>query len=385
MPVKKLNKNEIRKDGRAYVFRVSEYGLDGKRHQYKSPAYMTFEEAQEAEKKYLNKYKGVEVNQHITFGQAFDKVYEYKQDKIKQSTLKTYLDRKVYMNLLWNVEIVDLNENLYQKWRNQMNKTNLCDRYKNDIQKMIKIVLNYAEKHWDFNLRKFYNKLEPYKTPGALKKEMVYYTPQEFYKFIDIVDDIRFKCLFKTLYYCGLRRGEARGLQWKHIDLFNKKLHVKQQVMNPSTTNNDAQWFISNPKTNSSIRTLPISDDLINDLTELKNKMKFIKKFNENWFVFGDDRPITIYQMDSRNRKYSLLAGVKRINIHGFRHSCASVLIHGKTPITVVSNYLGHADSTETLETYAHMFEDDLNDVPKYIDNMLDDLAKKFTNPIEAN
>ena len=50
MPVKKLNKNEIRKDGRAYVFRVSEYGLDGKRHQYKSPAYMTFEEAQEAEK-----------------------------------------------------------------------------------------------------------------------------------------------------------------------------------------------------------------------------------------------------------------------------------------------------------------------------------------------
>ena len=37
MPVKKLNKNEIRKDGRAYVFRVSEYGLDGKRHQYKSP------------------------------------------------------------------------------------------------------------------------------------------------------------------------------------------------------------------------------------------------------------------------------------------------------------------------------------------------------------
>ncbi len=381
MPVKKLSDKEIRKDGRSYVFRVSEYGLDGKRHQYKSPAYMTYEEAEEAEKNYLNKYKGVEVNPHMTFGQAYEKVYEYKQDKIKQTTLKTYRDRQVYLTLLWNVELVDLDETLYQKWRNEMNKTNLCDRYKTDIQKLIKTVINYAEKHWDFNLRKFYNKLEPFKTPGALKKEMRYYTPEEFYAFIDVIDDLRFKCFFKTLYYCGLRRSEARGLQWKHIDLFNKKLYVKQQVLNPSTTNADSEWFITSPKTASSIRTLPISDDLIDNLKELKKRMSSMKKFNENWFVFGDNNPITIHQMDHSNRKYADLAGVKRINLHGFRHSCASVLIHGKTPIPVVANYLGHADSTETLETYTHMFEEDLNDVPKYIDNMLDGLTQKFKNP----
>ena len=262
-----------------------------------------------------------------------------------------------------------------------MNKTNLCDRYKTDIQKLIKTVINYAEKHWDFNLRKFYNKLEPFKTPGALKKEMRYYTPEEFYAFIDVIDDLRFKCFFKTLYYCGLRRSEARGLQWKHIDLFNKKLYVKQQVLNPSTTNADSEWFITSPKTASSIRTLPISDDLIDNLKELKKRMSSMKKFNENWFVFGDNNPITIHQMDHSNRKYADLAGVKRINLHGFRHSCASVLIHGKTPIPVVANYLGHADSTETLETYTHMFEEDLNDVPKYIDNMLDGLTQKFKNP----
>ena len=226
MSVIKLKDNEIRKDGRAFVFRVSEYGIDGKRHQYKSQAYMTQEEAEEAEKKYLNKYKGVEVNPHMTFGQAYEKVYEYKLDKIKPTTLKTYRDREVYMTLLWNVELVDLDEALYQKWRNQMNKTNLCDRYKTDIQKLIKTVINHAEKHWDFNLRKFYNKLEVFKTPGALEKEMRYYTPVEFYQFLSVIDDIRFKCFFKTLYYCGLRRGEARGLQWKHIDLFNKKLYV---------------------------------------------------------------------------------------------------------------------------------------------------------------
>ena len=378
MSVIKLKDNEIRKDGRAFVFRVSEYGIDGKRHQYKSQAYMTQEEAEEAEKKYLNKYKGVEVNPHMTFGQAYEKVYEYKLDKIKPTTLKTYRDREVYMTLLWNVELVDLDESLYQKWRNQMNKTNLCDRYKTDIQKLIKTVINHAEKHWDFNLRKFYNKLEVFKTPGALEKEMRYYTPVEFYQFLSVIDDIRFKCFFKTLYYCGLRRGEARGLQWKHIDLFNKKLYVKQQVMNPPESNNDSKWYISSPKTKTSIRTLPLSDDLIEDLKELKSKQKFDKKFNENWFVFGNSIPISTHKMNDMNKRYAEQAEVKRINLHGFRHSCASVLIHGRTPITVVSKYLGHADSTETLETYAHMFEEDLNDVPKYMDTLLNDLSLKF-------
>lgn len=57
--------------------------------------------------------------------------------------------------------------------------------------------------------------------------------------------------------------------------------------------------------------------------------------------------------MNDMNKRYTQQAEVKRINLHGFRHSCASVLIHGRTLITVVSKYLGHADSTETLETYA--------------------------------
>ena len=48
-------------------------------------------------------------------------------------------------------------------------------------------VINFAEKQWNFNLRKFYNKLEPFKTPGALKKEMDFYEPEEFFKFLNVM------------------------------------------------------------------------------------------------------------------------------------------------------------------------------------------------------
>lgn len=377
MSVRQLKENKITKDGRSWVFIQYSKGLDGKRHQYQSQAYMTEEEAIQAEKIYLNKYKDVEVNPHMTFKEAYTIYYDYQKDKIKDSTLKTYRDRIKYMGLLDNVELVNLNWDLYQKWRAQMNKTNLCDRYKTDIQKFIKQVINFAEKQWDFNLRKFYNKLEPFKTPGALKKEMDFYEPEEFFKFISVVDDLRYKCFFELLYYCGLRRSEARGLQWKHIDFINRTLTVSQQVLNPSNSNASTEWYISSTKTEASNRTIPISTTLLNDLAELKKTNERLSKFKQTWFVLGDDVPMATGRMYFYRDKYAEKAGIRRIRLHDFRHSCASALISGAAPITAVSNFLGHSETTETLETYTHMFKKDLANVPKFFDTLEKDFNEK--------
>lgn len=377
MSVRKLKENKITKDGRSWVFIQYSKGLDGKRHQYQSKAYMTESEALQAEKEYLNKYKDVEVNPHMTLKEAYTIYYEYQKDKIKDSTLKTYRDRIKYMGLLDNVELVNLDWDLYQKWRAQINKTNLCDRYKTDIQKFIKQVINFAEKQWDFNLRKFYNKLEPFKTPGALKKEMDFYEPEEFFKFISVVDDLRYKCFFELLYYCGLRRSEARGLQWKHIDFKNKLLTVSQQVLNPSNSNASTEWYISSTKTEASNRTIPIATTLLNDLAELKKSNERIAKFKQTWFVLGDDVPMATGRMYFYRDKYAEKAGVRRIRLHDFRHSCASALISGSAPITAVSNFLGHSETTETLETYTHMFKKDLANVPKFFDTLEKDFNEK--------
>lgn len=377
MSVRKLKENKITKDGRSWVFIQYSKGLDGKRHQYQSKAYMTENEALQAEKEYLNKYKDVEVNPHMTFKEAYTIYYEYQKDKIKDSTLKTYRDRIKYMGLLDNIELVNLDWDLYQKWRAQINKTNLCDRYKTDIQKFIKQVINFAEKQLDFNLRKFYNKLEPFKTPGALKKEMDFYEPEEFFKFISVVDDLRYKCFFELLYYCGLRKSEARGLQWKHIDFKNKLLTVSQQVLNPSNSNASTEWYISSTKTEASNRTIPIATTLLNDLAELKKTNEKFSKFKQTWFVLGDDVPMATGRMYFYRDKYAEKAGVRRIRLHDFRHSCASALISGSAPITAVSNFLGHSETTETLETYTHMFKKDLANVPKFFDTLEKDFNEK--------
>ena len=380
MSVRQLKENKRTRDGRSWVFIQYSKGLDGKRHQYQSQAYFTKEAATKAELEYLDKYKDVEVNPHMTFKEAYTLYYEYQKDKIKDSTLKTYRDRIKYMGLLDNIELVNLNWEHYQKWRSQMNKTNLCDKYKTDIQKFIKQVLNFAEKQWDFNLRKFYNKLEPFKTPGAIKKEMDFYEPQEFFQYISIIDDLRDKCLFETLYYCGLRRSEARGLQWKYIDFKNHTLTIAQQVLNLAGNNASSSWYIASPKTESSNRTIPVPEVLLKDLAELKKSNERFSKFKQTWFVFGDDVPITYHQIYSRNNNYCKKAGLRHIRIHDFRHSCASALISASAPITAVSNYLGHSETTETLETYTHLVKKDYANVPKFFDSLEKDFNKKSSD-----
>ena len=380
MSVRQLKENKRTRDGRSWVFIQYSKGLDGKRHQYQSQAYFTKEEATKAELEYLDKYKDVEVNPHMTFKEAYTLYYEYQKDKIKDSTLKTYRDRIKYMGLLDNIELVNLNWEHYQKWRSQMNKTNLCDKYKTDIQKFIKQVLNFAEKQWDFNLRKFYNKLEPFKTPGAIKKEMDFYEPQEFFQYISVIDDLRDKCLFETLYYCGLRRSEARGLQWRHIDFKNHTLTIAQQVLNLAGNNASSSWYIASPKTESSNRTIPVPKVLLKDLAELKKSNERFSKFKQTWFVFGDDVPITYHQIYSRNNNYCKKAGLRHIRIHDFRHSCASALISAAAPITAVSNYLGHSETTETLETYTHLVKKDYANVPKFFDSLEKDFNEKSSD-----
>ena len=52
-------------------------------------------------------------------------------------------------------------------------------------------------------------------------------------------------------------------------------------------------------------------------------------------------------------------AGIRNAGIHMLRHTCASMLIRLNTPITTVSEILGHSSVEITLKTYAHFYTED--------------------------
>ena len=154
--------------------------------------------------------------------------------------------------------------------------------------------MNYGTKWHDFNFTKVYNRMKNFVDPNNLPKEMDYYTYEKFKQFISMIDDLEWKCLFEVLYFCGLRRGELRGLTWDNIDLEGKNLIVNKNCVNEKE---DAGfWKLCTPKTRTSYRTIPMPDVLADNLKTYKEECMKIKGFNEKkFFVFGG--PVPIHQI----------------------------------------------------------------------------------------
>lgn len=363
MAIRQVNESEWTKDGRKWIY---ETRYNGKT--YKSKKYLTKKEALKAEREFLNEMEEKHNPVEMTLGGLFEEHYNYQKDKVKYTTLSNYGKKLKHFDSLKKIKIADLNIDHIEKWKREINDKELATRTKNDLFKYLKSVLYYGTKWHDFNFASMYNKMTNFNDPNELPKEMEFYTYEEFKKFISVEEDIKWICLFKVLYYCGLRRGELRGLTWKNIDLEKKSLSVVQNVVNVS--GDHGYWQITTPKTRTSTRTIPIPSKVCDDLIEYKKECKKYYGFNEKWFVFGDVNPLHPDVLRRKKNDNAKKAVVKQIRIHDFRHSCASLLINNGANVTMVAKYLGHAKIEETLNTYSHIFQNKLDDVVNTINNL---------------
>ncbi len=127
----------------------------------------------------------------------------------------------------------------------------------------------------------------------------------------------------------------------------------------------DNERIINSPKTADSIRKVKLDNELVNNLEILKNYYKNYIGFQEEWFIFGGLHPLSPSTIGRKKDKYCEIANVKKIRIHDFRHSHASLLLSKNVPITVISKRLGHSDIDLTLNVYSHM-------IPKDEDKVVD-------------
>lgn len=127
-------------------------------------------------------------------------------------------------------------------------------------------------------------------------------------------------------------------------------------------------YEITTPKNRSSYRNVLMPHNLVQMLWEHKDRCKTEYGFQEDWFVFGSQEPLSDQTIRRRLNEYADKAGVKRIRVHDLRHSHASLLINKGQNILIVSQRLGHSDITQTLNIYSHL----MPNVQKQIINALD-------------
>lgn len=158
----------------------------------------------------------------------------------------------------------------------------------------------------------------------------------------------------------GLRRGELTGLTWDDVDFKNSKISINKQrhyVVGYGTIKDK-------PKTNAGIRTVTLSQTVLNLLRKYRNyqiqqRLKLGTAWKNAPYIFLNEDGSAI----SPNLPYKWFIGflkrhdLPKITFHQLRHTNASLLISSGEDIATVSGRLGHADKSITLNTYTHLIK----------------------------
>lgn len=152
--------------------------------------------------------------------------------------------------------------------------------------------------------------------------------------------------------YTGLRLGEVCALQWKHINLTSGILEVQQTMQRIQNTDKTSttrtRVIISEPKSHTSIRDIPLPRFIVEILVAYQAAP-------EAYVITGS----TKYYMEPRtlqNRFKRCLeeCEIESANFHALRHSFATRCIELGFDVKSLSEILGHADVSITLNRYVH-------------------------------
>lgn len=167
---------------------------------------------------------------------------------------------------------------------------------------------------------------------------------------------------FRVLAYTGMRKGELLALQWSDIDAKTNQITINK------TVSRGKKQKIETPKTKNSNRIISVDQSTIDTLKRWKLLQRTIMLrhgFNTNnnhQLVFSAPRSngliLTSIPIKWINQVHKAHPKLKRITVHGFRHTCASLMFASGADVKQVQMRLGHANVQTTLNIYTHITQD---------------------------
>ena len=155
----------------------------------------------------------------------------------------------------------------------------------------------------------------------------------------------------------GFRRSEVLGLKWEHIDFENRTITVTETLQ--QGVNGD---YVDTPKTNSSYRTLPMTDSVYKLLKGQKHRQERLQGalgagYIQNDYVctWPDGNVISPNYLPRTFHNVIAKSSLPNVRLHDLRHSAASNLLNMGFSIVQVQQWLGHGSASTTLNFYAHV------------------------------
>lgn len=197
--------------------------------------------------------------------------------------------------------------------------------------------------------------------PRATRKEMKVLTAKECGGFLEAAKEDRLFPLFALALASGMRPEEYLGLQWKDVDFEKGSVAVQRALV---WNRKGGGWVFTAPKTARSRRSIPLPDSVMSALQahrrqQVEARLKAGADYQNHDLVFAarEGTPIMPRNLLSRHFKPILKRAKlpQSVRLYDLRHTCATLLLAANEHPKIVSERLGHASVTLTLDTYSHV------------------------------
>lgn len=280
-----------------------------------------------------------------------------KQYQIKESTYAHYvwLIESHIMNYFGNIPISSIDSSMIEEYislkinHGKINSdAGLSPKTVKDIISLLKSIIRYGIERGKVENRD----LLDVKLPKNVKRNIALFTKSEreiIEKNTICASDLYFG-IYLSL-YTGMRLGELCALKWSDIDLENEYISINKTITRIKNTQSSAsktKILIDAPKSESSIRLIPLSKKIT---LQLKEREPLNKEF---YVLSGTERYIEPRNYYEKYNEFLKKHGIAKHPFHALRHSFATNCIEKGFDPKVLSEILGHADVKITLDRYVH-------------------------------
>lgn len=219
-----------------------------------------------------------------------------------------------------------------------------------------------------------------YTKPVRAVDDIHFLTVDEQKRFLEAAKGSHNYAQYALILETGLRTGEMIGLTWDAIDWEKYTLTVNKTL---EYRHKQGVWRAGPPKTESSYRTIPLTDTAYDILREIYDTREYRKESKDLSTVLtfmdrktGQKQKLVMRDlvfinwrtgMPAKNSSYDTHlyklcddAGIERFCMHALRHTYATRAIESGMQPKVLQKLLGHASITTTMNRYVHVTDDSM-------------------------
>lgn len=366
-----LFKSSIHKcpDGK-YRVDYSYRSPDGKRHRTCKRGFKLQRDATKWQRNELPKLvmqlgEVKKLDEDLTMTELIKEYMEFTKIRRRASTteMKTNIIETKITPYFNKQKVFDVTKNDVRAWQDKLLSLTKSDgshystTYLRTINNQLSAILNYAITYHDLPS----NPVLQVERIGTKRpeKEREFWTLEEYTKFSEAIQDKpEYYYAFQVLFWCGLRMGELLALTFEDIDLTEGTLNITNSYSKEEKAKGKT-------KTPNSVRVVHMPRELTEELTD----------YIDSFYGHEDsDRAFPLSKSDLHRAMTdgSSKAGVKRITIHGLRHSHISLLMNcvGSASVMDIAKRAGHKSPDITM-IYTHQYSNKDEQIAEELDDMM--------------